>query len=308
MHGNDQPLVSVLMNCFNGEKFLKDAIDSIYAQSYQNFEILFVDNCSQDASAEIARSYDDRLRYLKTQNNVPLGEARNWAMQFVKGKYLAFLDVDDLWLPNKLMVQVSAMQANADFVFAYSGFHYMDESSSVTGVKYPKSRSGNVFPALLKHYDVNQQTLLIRFDSSYCRFSEQHMYSPDYNLVMKLAARYKAHVTVDSLVKYRKYSSSLANKLVHRWGHETQLTLDEIFKDQPELRIQYSKAYHLAYAKAAYYKAVYCFDQHDPKGARVVLRPYCFKSFMYFLLYALSLWPAALWRLVHRKLNKYPYT
>src|SRR5437868_4501867 len=101
------PLVSVIMNCLNGEQFLRDAIDSVIAQTYANWEIVFWDNASTDASASIAQSYhDDRIRYFRGDSTVPLGHARNLAIQKSRGTFIAFLDCDDLWLPTKLEKQL----------------------------------------------------------------------------------------------------------------------------------------------------------------------------------------------------------
>ena len=95
------PLVSVIMNCFNGEKYLRQAIDSIYTQSYKNWEIIFWDNASTDSSSLIAKGYDDRLKYFHTQKTTPLGLARNLALVKANGKYVSFLDCDDEYLPEK---------------------------------------------------------------------------------------------------------------------------------------------------------------------------------------------------------------
>ena len=102
-----QPLVSVIMNCYNGEKYLREAIDSVLAQTYTNWEIVFWDNQSTDRSAEIVRSYaDPRLKYYYAPTHTWLYEARNYAVAKANGELLAFLDVDDWWLPNKLERQV----------------------------------------------------------------------------------------------------------------------------------------------------------------------------------------------------------
>ena len=74
---NNTPLVSVIVNCFNGERYLKEAIESVYAQSYDNWEIIFWDNASTDGSAKIAKSYDKKLKYFLAEKTVCLGEARN---------------------------------------------------------------------------------------------------------------------------------------------------------------------------------------------------------------------------------------
>ena len=80
---NEKPLVSIIINCFNGDKYLKEAINSIYNQSYHNWEIIFWDNQSTDESANIAKSFDQKLKYFYASNHTPLGEARNEAVNLI---------------------------------------------------------------------------------------------------------------------------------------------------------------------------------------------------------------------------------
>ena len=99
---NKNPLVSVIMNCYNGEKYLQRAIDSIIVQTYKNLEIIFWDNASTDSSADIYRNTaekDARFKYFKSEKNVNLGEARALAVNECTGDYITFLDTDDEWLP-----------------------------------------------------------------------------------------------------------------------------------------------------------------------------------------------------------------
>ena len=105
---NNQPLVSVIMNCFNGEKYLRDAIDSVILQTYRNWEIIFWDNQSNDKSAKIFKDYKDgRLKYYLAASHIEiLYKARNYALKKANGEFIAFLDVDDWWLPEKLEKQI----------------------------------------------------------------------------------------------------------------------------------------------------------------------------------------------------------
>ena len=82
------PNVSVLMNCFNGAQFLKEAINSVYAQTYSDWEIIFVDNCSTDESQKIANSYDSKIKVFETDKNIPLGAARNFGIKQCSGRIL----------------------------------------------------------------------------------------------------------------------------------------------------------------------------------------------------------------------------
>ena len=91
------PCVSIIMNCHNGGSYLREAIDSVYLQTYSNWEIIFWDNASVDNSAIIANSYNFKLKYYKSEIKTNLGEARVRAIKKAKGKYIAFLDADDYW-------------------------------------------------------------------------------------------------------------------------------------------------------------------------------------------------------------------
>ena len=105
---SEKPLVSVVINCFNGEKYLREALDSVITQTYKNWEIIFWDNKSTDKSAEIFKSYKaSRLKYYCASSHANiLYEARNYALKKANGDFIAFLDVDDWWLPNKLEKQI----------------------------------------------------------------------------------------------------------------------------------------------------------------------------------------------------------
>ena len=104
----DKPLISIIMNCYNGEKYLRESLNSVLKQTYKNWEIIFLDNQSNDASAKIFKDYkDDRLKYYCADSHIEiLNKARNYALKKVNGEFIAFLDVDDWWLPEKLEKQI----------------------------------------------------------------------------------------------------------------------------------------------------------------------------------------------------------
>ena len=103
----DQPLVSIIINCYNGEAYLNECIKSVLSQTYNNWEIIFWDNRSEDRSAVIFKSYDDeRFKYFYANEHTPLYKARNLAIEKSKGELIAFIDTDDLWVKNKLELQV----------------------------------------------------------------------------------------------------------------------------------------------------------------------------------------------------------
>ena len=104
---NEQPLVSIIMNCYNGETYLQESINSVLSQTYKNWELVFWDNKSQDKSAEIFKGYEDkRFKYFYANKHTTLYKARNLAIKESRGDFVAFLDTDDLWDENKLELQM----------------------------------------------------------------------------------------------------------------------------------------------------------------------------------------------------------
>ena len=291
--------VSILMNAYNAQKYLKEAIDSIYAQSYKDWEIIFIDNCSTDATKEIVKSYDHRVKYYKTKENVSLGEARNFGLEKCKAEYIAFLDTDDVWLEDKLEKQIAMLDSEAELQMCYGGVIYIDKNSKKIGEDVPKASSGYIFPQLLRRYEINMQTVLIR-NSIEIKFNDKMKFSPDFDLFMKISTKYEVGVIHDILVKYRKLSNSLTSKTIHLWGIETEKTLNDIFEMRPILKDKYPNEYDLAYAKVGYYYAQYYKSIGKHKEAKLSLSKYSSLSYQYQILYILSYFPTSFWNFIHR--------
>lgn len=114
LNSTDKDLISVIIPVYNGEAFLSETIESVFKQTYQNFEIIIIDDGSTDKSGEICQSFGDSVSYFY-QNNCGAGQARNNGFKKSNGDFVAFLDTDDYWLPTKLEKQVAVLQANQEF-------------------------------------------------------------------------------------------------------------------------------------------------------------------------------------------------
>ena len=199
-----EPIVSIIMNCFNGDAFLRDAIDSIYDQTYVNWELIFWDNKSTDGSSLIAQSYDKKVKYFLSNNQTSLGEARNLALKKASGKYIAFLDCDDLYDSKKIEKQVRLMESD-EFVFCYGSAIIINEKNSVIGRSITSANNGNIFGDLLIKYDINMQSVMIMKNALNERnFDITLKFSPDYHLFMELASVGKVGVIRDYIVKYKQ--------------------------------------------------------------------------------------------------------
>ena len=119
----DYGLVSIVMPSYNTGKYIEASIESVLAQTYSNWELIIVDDCSTDNSDKIVAKYlaDERIRYLRNEVNSGAAVSRNYALREAKGKWIAFLDSDDLWLPEKLEKQLQFMRER-DYKFSYTDY------------------------------------------------------------------------------------------------------------------------------------------------------------------------------------------
>ena len=125
----EQPLVSIIMPCYNMAAFISESIHSVITQTYTNWEMLIVDNVSNDGTVEIVKRFcatDDRIHLFQNEQHLGIGASRNKAILAAKGHYLAFLDADDIWSPEKLATQVGFMMEK-NVGFSFTSYDCIDE-------------------------------------------------------------------------------------------------------------------------------------------------------------------------------------
>ena len=129
-------LVSIVMPSYNTANYIEASIESVRHQTYENWELIIVDDCSTDNTDEVVRPFltDGRIRYLKNEQNSGAAISRNRALREAKGKWIAFLDSDDLWLPEKLEKQVTFMEQNG-YHFSYTNYEEINMAGEKTGVR-----------------------------------------------------------------------------------------------------------------------------------------------------------------------------
>ncbi len=156
--------VSILMNCYNSDKYLREAIDSVINQTYQNFEIIFWDNQSTDDSAKIVQSYDDeRIKYFYAPRHTSLYEGRNCALEYCQGEYLAFLDCDDLWMLTKLEKQVDILENNKHVVLVHTNTIFFNSDTNQEKIANKRVLpSGYIFNEIVNKYHFSLETVIVR--------------------------------------------------------------------------------------------------------------------------------------------------
>jgi glycosyltransferase involved in cell wall biosynthesis len=287
------PKVSIIMNCYNGEKFLHEALESVISQSFEDWEVIFWDNDSTDRTADIVESFDSKkIQYYKSESNTSLGLARNEAVKKATGKYIAFLDCDDMYLPGKLAQQIKLMDEKG-FKLTYGSALIIDEFGKVVRKYKVKNKSGYLLGKLLKSYEINMQTVMIEralLNDNNLTFDPALKYSPDYNLFMQVAAITECGVLNDYLVKYRVgLAGSLSKKTLHLVADESQVTLDTISIEHPKVTEKYKTAFEKAYIKLDYYRAISLININKYEDAKELLWPVVCISPKYALLYTLVL-------------------
>jgi glycosyltransferase involved in cell wall biosynthesis len=184
-----QPLVSVIMNCYNGQKYLDQAIKSVLSQTYSNWELIFWNDQSTDKSEIFFKNFNDkRLKYFISRKRTNLSEARILAIEKSKGDILTFLDVDDFWSDNFLENQV-LLYKDDNVSFSCGNFYVITEGSKHKKLFRKKIPSGQVLNELFMDYSVGLLTLAVR-RSNYFEvggFSSDYHIIGDFDLVMRLA-------------------------------------------------------------------------------------------------------------------------
>ena len=192
----NQPLVSIIMNCFNGEKYLQKSLESVISQKYKNWEIIFWDNKSTDKSAQIFNSYKDkRFQYYLSNNHTKfLYEARNYALEKAKGDFLAFLDVDDWWTPDKLEKQILLFN-DREVGLVYGNLWYMfQKKNKIKILKKKFLPTGRALSKLLNDYVIRTAAMVVRkkcIESLNYKFNNNFHIIGDFDLNIRIAAKWK---------------------------------------------------------------------------------------------------------------------
>jgi glycosyltransferase involved in cell wall biosynthesis len=223
---SSRPLVSVIMNCYNSQQYLSEAIESVLSQTYSNWEIIFWDNQSNDGSAEIFKSYaDDRMKYFYAPQHTTLGQARNLAFAKANGEWCGILDCDDIWLPQKLEKQLDSYSINKDIGVIYSDYNIIGSDGQIKkgSGKLSEIYEGYVFKEIFaEEFTVCWPTVLFNI----CAIREVGLFSTykyleDLDILIRLSEKYRFIFVNEKLASYRvhpnqssvNYGSMLSEKL-----------------------------------------------------------------------------------------------
>lgn len=209
------PLISIIMNCYNGDHYINNSVNSIINQDYCNWELIFWDNKSTDKSAEIIKSYHDiRIKYYSSAEHTSLYKARNLALNQSQGEYICFLDVDDWWLKDRLSKQIYTFNNNNDIDIIYSNyFIYDDQNKSQKLFSKKLLPSGHLTSFILDDYKIGLSTVIIKKISFYTLenfFNNDYSIIGDYDLILRLSKKLKFEYIHEPLAYYRIHKNNLS--------------------------------------------------------------------------------------------------
>ena len=241
------PLISVVIPVFNGETTILETIESVLNQTFLDFEIIVINDGSQDSTLKIVSDIADHRLQVLTYPNAGLAASRNRGITQSQGEYIAFLDADDLWTPDKLEAQLNRLQENPEVAVAYSWSDFINESGAFLRPAAHFTVSGNVLPhLLLTNFLDNGSNPLIRRQAliEVGGLDESLKAAEDWDLYLRLAMRHSFEVVKASQILYRISEDSMSVN-VFRQETETLKVINKIFAQAPE-SLKYLRPYSLA--------------------------------------------------------------
>jgi glycosyltransferase involved in cell wall biosynthesis len=231
------------MNCFNGEKYLEQSIHSIILQSYDNWELIFWDNQSTDLSKDLLSQFsDERIKYYYSDRHTSLYEARNRAISHAKGEFISFLDVDDIWHPDKILTQIEYFIKYPDTEFLYTNYsiHNLSNNTNIlafSGYELNKCNAND----LIRNYCIGILTVMMRkyiFCNLEFKFNPVYNIIGDFDLFVRLSLWIKVSSINLNLATYRVHGENegIINK--HKYFDEINYWCTEMALCYPNLSLR----------------------------------------------------------------------
>lgn len=235
-------MVSVLMSCYNHDKFVGEAIESVLGQTFQDFEFIILDNGSTDGSTQIIADYekkDDRIRAIFHENNLGIPRALNELIDSAKGKFLARIDSDDVWVEEKLEKQLEVMEQDENLV-VWTEADLIDGESRSTGGKFTEmyessEKNGNLFDDLLAGNFLFCSSMMYKRENlDGIRYNEHIRNLNDHKFNLDLSYRYDYYFVPEILSKYRLHGGNTIFSDMEGWYKDYMAIGKYIAEEYPD--------------------------------------------------------------------------
>ncbi|MDO5535928.1 MAG: glycosyltransferase [Desulfovibrionaceae bacterium] len=282
---SDSPRVSVIMNCLNSSKHLREAIDSVMRQTFQDYEIIFWDNCSTDASPEIAKSYGEKVRYFRGETVVPLGAGRNLAIARARGEFIAFLDCDDLWEPEKLARQVALFDANPKVGLVTTDTAVFDGKRVLRRVfEGARPGRGMVFADLMLRQWISMSSAVLRRsalasltgDGSWSGgwFDETLNVCEEADVFYRVAHDWELDYVDEPLTTWRVHGQNTTFRRFEQFAGEIRAILAKHERLYPGYAVEYAEVVSALRRRADFQEALALWQKGQGAEARRLVAPY----------------------------------
>lgn len=209
------PKITVLMSVFNGEKFIRESIDSILSQTYKDFEFIIINDCSKDKTAKILSSYNDtRIKIIHNNKNIGLTKSLNIGLQLAKGKYIARMDSDDISINNRLEVQYNYLENNPQTGMVSCWVQLIDDQGKNLLIWDKYNYEEEIYYALNFRNCIAHSSVMFRKDiiMKIGGYNENILLAQDYELWYRLSKKTKIYKIQDVFIKWRKTKLGLSSK------------------------------------------------------------------------------------------------
>jgi len=278
------PTVSVIIPAYNQANFIDKAIESVLRQTYQDFEIIIINDGSKDNTEEIVKNYSDfRIRYICHANNMGVSKARNTGIRASRGDYIALLDSDDEFLPERLGRQVQLLQNKSSEVGVVCSWSYnIDEKGNYISKRYLPKKDGYIYEDLLSTNPISVPTVLIRKEC----FEKVGLFDnlldgqEDWDMWIRIAKYYKFSLIKTLLAKRRIHPNRISYDLERK-----NVTANRIIKKyMGELKVRQSiHSSHYLYIGFRFCRMGKTRDGRRYLLKAISLYPFCIKCYMYMI-------------------------
>ncbi|MBD2103241.1 glycosyltransferase [Leptolyngbya sp. FACHB-261] len=241
------PTISVIVPAYNAEQTISETIQSVQQQTFTDFELIVINDGSTDKTLDILEQIQDPRLKIFTYANAGLPMARNRGIGIATGEFITFIDADDLWVPDKLELQLMAIQKSPEIGAAYSWTAFIDAAGRFLYAREPIFLEGDIYPHLLvKNFISNGSNILVRRRVVECagRFEPTLKSAEDWDYYLRLASRCQFAVVPKYQILYRQSSQSMTSKVDVMEKYNLQV-IERAFQSAP-LELQYLKKCSLA--------------------------------------------------------------
>ncbi|MDR2696393.1 MAG: glycosyltransferase [Deltaproteobacteria bacterium] len=298
------PAVSIIMNCLNCAADLPAALAGVRAQSFQDWEIIFWDNASTDVSPGIARAFGPKLRYFRSRETVPLGAARNLALREAEGRYIAFLDCDDVWLAEKVAGQVALFEDNPRLGLVCTDTEIF-AAAGVLGRVFARTAParGRVFGDLMRRQWISMSSAMLRAQALHGLdhwFDEGLELCEEADLFYRIAHDWELDYVDAPLTRWRVHGANTTFKKFGQFAQETLYILDKHRRMYPGYEEEHGELVELLTRRAAFQRGVALWRDGRGAEARAAIAPYAGGSAKFRLFQAASYLPGGFFEILSR--------